>query len=328
MARNYGIIVPGFWDNALLRRLPEDCTSLLAYILTCPASTAAGTFILKMSDMTDHLRWDEKRTRTALNELHRKPFALWDAETRVIHLPGWYAHNPISNHKVAIHIARLCMALPHCELKDKAITALRAQGRFLESINAEIGDWKWTGESRDQLQLLGPVAPQTKTVASAAPAQEKATKGTRLTQDWQPDAEMVEYALGKHLNHADVERETTKFVRYWTGPDASNPVKKDWARTWANWIDKAAERLPQRANGTNGANGHANGAEFEIRVVDGYKVSGRLAFKEVGGNSFEAVWLDRAKGWLNKKFWLASWGPEPGQPRCKCPAELLTPLVD
>jgi hypothetical protein len=331
MARNFGKIVPGFYNNPKVRRLSEDAQHLLCYLFTAPDCTAAGTYSLSMATICDHKQWDEKRVRSALQELSKKPFALWDQDSRVLYLPGWFGHNGVDAPRLAIHIANALMQLPDCPYKQRAIDDLRAVGKYLDIINGIVGEWTYKPDNdidgQDTLPLM--VAPSAAKRANGKDASTAAAKGTRLSQDWQPDADMVEYALGKGLNHQDVERETTKFVRYWTGPDASSPVKKDWARTWANWIDKAAERLPQRSNGTNGhSNGHANGSEFEIRHVDGYKVSGRLAFKELGGASFEAVWLDRARGWRDRKFWIASWGPEPGQPRCKCPAELLSPLVE
>jgi len=74
----------------------------------------------------------------------------------------------------------------------------------------------------------------------------KPTKGTRLANDWQPSAADCEYARKLNLTDAEIEFFAAQFRRWWTGPDAKRPVKKDWHRAWCNWLDRGAADVISR----------------------------------------------------------------------------------
>ena len=79
----------------------------------------------------------------------------------------------------------------------------------------------------------------------AEPSRKK-TRGTRLPSEailpdeWRATAQ-------ERRPDLDPEQVFEKFKRYFTGPDAARPAKKDWNRAWLNWID--GER-----NGQSGRN--------------------------------------------------------------------------
>ncbi len=304
MARNFGKIESAFWQNHKVRQLSEDSRNLLQYIFTCPASTAAGTYVLPIIYITDELQWTEQRATKALHELSLKPYVLWDRTTRVLHIPGWWGHNTIENPNVAAHVVRLLLALPDCELKAMAINGLIKTGRFSKIIDAALGDWKLPESEQGSLGLALP-KPQLQIGHTPEPEEAPTSKarGTRIPDDWYPDDEMSKYSISKGLSQSDIDSEVTKFIRYFTGPDAKQPVKKDWYRTWCNWIDKAAESKPSR----NG-NGHSNG-------------NGHTQF-----GSPEVNWAVRVEGFRQRNFWVSTWGPKPGEPHCKVPAEFLAPV--
>lgn len=329
MARDYGKIETGFWDNPKVRRLSEDGRSILQYVFTAPSSTAAGTFILPMSHMTDALQWSEDRVLTALQEISRKPFAIWDRDTRLMHVPGWWGHNDIVNPNVASHVAKLLITLPDCALKALAIKGLRAFGKYPQAVEKVIGDWRWD-DSQETLPLL--MAPQRRALptkspiiltADPVPSPKSDTRAKRLDDDWSPTVDDVAYAKGKGLGEPQIEAEATKFVRYWTGPDASNQAKKDWHRTWCNWVDKAAERKP-----TNGhANGHSSGAPnggIELHDNGEITILG-VRKRQYSTGMDDAAWPQRVAMYQRSKVWKSDWGPEPGRPHCRVPPELLTP---
>ena len=76
---------------------------------------------------------------------------------------------------------------------------------------------------------LGPADVRLKRVTKA---------GIRLAEDFVLPEEWRIWAKQEHgLQDNQIDTELKKFVRYWTSPDAKNPAKKDWKRTWQNWID-------------------------------------------------------------------------------------------
>ena len=64
-------------------------------------------------------------------------------------------------------------------------------------------------------------------------------KGTYLPEDWALTADDVRFAAEAGLDHPAIYAEAAKFKDYWlskAGPDAR---KRDWSRTWSNWIRRA-----------------------------------------------------------------------------------------
>jgi len=89
--------------------------------------------------------------------------------------------------------------------------------------------------SRPSPQPLPQHSPNGEPLANARGA--RALK-TRLPDDWRPDDRCVRYAQSHNLTVNEIGRVAEQFRRYWTGPDAKNPRKADWFRTWCNWIDR------------------------------------------------------------------------------------------
>lgn len=49
-------------------------------------------------------------------------------------------------------------------------------------------------------------------------------------------------------NDREVEHVANAFWRYWTGPDARDPIKKDWGRAWQGWCDRSNSRGEHRVS--------------------------------------------------------------------------------
>ena len=49
-------------------------------------------------------------------------------------------------------------------------------------------------------------------------------------------------------NDREIGHVANSFWRYWTGPDARDPVKKDWGRAWQGWCDRANSRGEHRVS--------------------------------------------------------------------------------
>ncbi len=302
MARAYGTIDCELWDEAAFRRLSDQGKIFLCYLRTCKHANAAGCFVAPIAYVAHDLGWDMKRINAAFDEVSLNPYALRDIATETVFIANWWKRSGPANPNVARHVATTLLALPDCSLKAKAIAEFRIHGKYSGVIDQVIGDWTYE-PSQDSL----PLTPQIPMLEIEASKPEPKERGSRITPDWTPTAEDWTYAHGK-LSNKDAEGELIKFVRYFTGPDAKSPVKKDWARTWANWIDKAAESKPK----TNGNGHHVNG-----------NGNGSTMYRDSVG---DPRWPARVAGYHRSKLWLASWGPEPGQPGCKVPAELLAPV--
>lgn len=68
-------------------------------------------------------------------------------------------------------------------------------------------------------------------------------RGSRITEDWRPTEANVAYAKRLGLTAEQIEKEVTKFVRYWIAAPGHKAIKVNWSATWENWIDRAAEYL-------------------------------------------------------------------------------------
>lgn len=73
-----------------------------------------------------------------------------------------------------------------------------------------------------------------------------ATKGTRLPEDWKPDAELVSWTR-EHCPHVDGRHETAQFVDYWLAKSGRDAVKVDWRRTFQRWMREAEQRAATRS---------------------------------------------------------------------------------
>lgn len=59
------------------------------------------------------------------------------------------------------------------------------------------------------------------------------SRATRLTDDWQPDEAMVQFARDHGL---DPQKFRDEFVDYWTGIPGQRGTKSNWAGTWRNRV--------------------------------------------------------------------------------------------
>ena len=62
-------------------------------------------------------------------------------------------------------------------------------------------------------------------------------------------------------NDREVEHVANAFWRYWTGPDARDPIKKDWGRAWQGWCDRSNSRGEHRVS-TQAAHQKPGGLSF------------------------------------------------------------------
>lgn len=114
-----------------------------------------------------------------------------------------------------------------------------------------------------------------------------------LPRDWELDEKDIAYAKALGLDDVQIKIEHAGFVRYFT---VRKPYEKrpGWSDSWANWVKKAA--------------------------INGKTVTPNEAPKD--GRSREA-WESAIDIFHRTGSWPMSWGPDPDQPDCQAPAELL-----
>ena len=94
--------------------------------------------------------------------------------------------------------------------------------------------------------------------ASSTPKEAKSAslgarkRATRLSAEWWPSLENVNYAIGKGLNQQRINVEAEKFRNYWIAKSGTGATKLDWDATWQNWILNACERNGAPGNGPTG----------------------------------------------------------------------------
>jgi hypothetical protein len=95
------------------------------------------------------------------------------------------------------------------------------------------------GESQgSRSRSRGPKGPST--------AQAPPTKGTLIADDFWMTEDMITWGKQK-APLVNGTRETEKFVNYWKSKTGKDATKKDWVRTWRNWMLNAQERAEQNA---------------------------------------------------------------------------------
>ena len=104
-------------------------------------------------------------------------------------------------------------------------------------------------------------------VSSKKDSQSSKTRGSRLSEDWQPLPELISWAMTELLLDAGhIRGQTERFVDYWLSQPGQKGVKVRWDLTWKNWMRKA--RDDKRASAVRG-NQRASDVESYKRKAAG-----------------------------------------------------------
>jgi hypothetical protein len=82
--------------------------------------------------------------------------------------------------------------------------------------------------------------------AQDAPPPQRSEKGSRIPEDFWMDEDMIVWGK-EHCPLVNGTRETEKFVNHWTAKTGKDATKKDWVRTWKNWMLRAQEYAEENA---------------------------------------------------------------------------------
>jgi len=115
---------------------------------------------------------------------------------------------------------------------------------------------------------------ETETLPKGSVERPPKSKGTRLALDWKPSQK--NYTAGTKLNllTSDVDTEADAFREHFHGPDAKQPVKKDWDGAFNGWLRRGAADIVRRRSwgkpNTSGAHrGSVSAARDSILVKAG-----------------------------------------------------------
>lgn len=75
-------------------------------------------------------------------------------------------------------------------------------------------------------------------------------KGSRLSPDWIPQQEHIDYAAEQGLTPEETHHEAENFRDYWIAKPGAGGVKLDWTATWRTWVRRSAERRNQQRGGS------------------------------------------------------------------------------
>lgn len=122
---------------------------------------------------------------------------------------------------------------------------------------------------------------------------------TALPDDF-PDLKALQDAKAKVLASGAAVRITSEAEKFRNHAAQNDRRARDWPAAWRNWILNAIERAPQ---------------------------IGLVASRPTGDD--HDPWPYRMRVWANQEGWNdVDWGPEPGQPGCRVPAQHLPPAAE
>lgn len=84
---------------------------------------------------------------------------------------------------------------------------------------------------------------------STKPAVSVRTRGSRLSEAWEPGESGGAFAEQQGLRNGRAAAELAKFRDYWCSQPGQRGVKTDWQATWRNWVRKATEGQPGKPSG-------------------------------------------------------------------------------
>lgn len=122
-----------------LSKLNPSGQALWFYLLTNPYSPSIPGLIHQgQMAMAEHLGWPVEAFAKAFAEVFAKGLAEANAEARVVWVPNALKFNPPGNPNIIKHWAYEFTHIPQCDLKDKALQALKDY-----VLSRETGDSKW-----------------------------------------------------------------------------------------------------------------------------------------------------------------------------------------
>jgi hypothetical protein len=161
----------------------------------------------------------------------------------------------------------------------------------------------------DENCTLSPAGPHKEREArSSEPRSKDGTKGTRIPENWQlSDADRA-IAAGKGFSWDAIQFTAEKFRNYWLAKAGPSALKVDWSAAWRTWVINEKTRFAE-------AQSSAAPASLKLRERP------RVASEDPRLSSDN--WVKALEGFRMSRNWKPAWGPNPSQPGCFAPRELM-----
>lgn len=275
MSRNYAQIATAIWRNDEFRDLSVEAQHLYLQLTSQPDISAAGVLSLNVQRWASRAKNSNRRTViAALEELQAGRFVFYDLDTEellvrsFVRWDGGYGNPrrlpvieraardveaPILRRALAAEFARLGFpdgwgGLPLIQDAKPDNDTFSQVNSLSNSLSAGLSDGVSpsdgvvvsTGSTEDTTTHN----PQPPAQPDAEPPTKAPRNGTRLPEDWEADAKLIAWAKGRYPR-VDLDEATLKFKNYWHSKTGKDATKRDWPKTFQNWVMEENRRLPR-----------------------------------------------------------------------------------
>ena len=252
MARTYGRILTSMWQNPKFRQLSEHSRTVWIYLCSSPHSNAAGCFVLPIAYASHDCQLSPSRFEAAIAEIALAEMIIRDGD--VVFVRDWFEHNKPTGGKHARAMLSAILQCPSKSLKCQALEAfIECDSKIVEPLIEEarselatIPDPSEPGsrtviaktqiETQTQIEIDSSPPKSADENGSRTKSQSE-NQSTRLADDFDPPQEWLEAGMAKGgLTEMEVQDEWNGFYEYWTNQRGQRAKKKNWFRTWINYI--------------------------------------------------------------------------------------------
>lgn len=125
----YGKVHETFWDDPVIRSLPESAAYLMLYLMTCRHRNRLGLFVLDPGYIAADLRWSADKVAENLAALRNARRIDYDEEHRVVFIRRYLRHNTLENQRVATGAMADLASIPDTPLLADLLAALEENAR-------------------------------------------------------------------------------------------------------------------------------------------------------------------------------------------------------
>lgn len=268
MARSYGQIMSAIWNDPDFRAL--DCESQRVYLMlvTQAEISSAGTIAMTLK------RWSQYAVDStsdslsdSLSRLEAERFIATDGDTEELVVRSFVKWDGGANNGKR---QPSILAAAHAVVSPKIRAVLAVELSKLE-LTHSLSD-----RASDSPRVVVTLLEEEPQPTTLIPQPVSVTaRGERLSADWKPSEELIEWARHNGIADTLARSEHLKFIDYWQAQPGAKGRKADWPATWRNWMRTAQERTPA-------ARTAANGSTTDRRVSDALALADRLDRKAIG----------------------------------------------
>jgi hypothetical protein len=123
----------------------------------------------------------------------------------------------------------------------------------------------------DMSHIKEPIKTSTKKESARGQRSEgkKSKRGSRITEDWQPDAATRERCVAK-TSEPFVDEQIQRFIDYWIDISGQRGVKLAWDRAFSNWIGNEIKWGRYQPTGTGKSSGEEGRERRRSGLADAY----------------------------------------------------------